>query len=138
MAPSAEDKGIVLQCTVPGPAVCKADLRLVQRMVANLLDNALQYTPAGGTVIVTTGAADGDAVFITVADTGVGISPEDLPHIFKRFYRCDESRTHSGSGLGLSLVQAIATSHGGTIDVNSAPGRGSTFTVTLPRQGPQK
>ncbi|MFH1981750.1 MAG: ATP-binding protein [Pseudomonadota bacterium] len=138
MAPSAEDKGLTLHCKAPAPAVCVADMRLVQRMVANLLDNALQYTPTGGTVTVATGATRDDAVFITVADTGVGISPQDLPHIFKRFYRCDQSRTHSGSGLGLSLVQAIATSHGGAIHVDSAPGRGSAFTVTLPCSGPKK
>jgi signal transduction histidine kinase len=132
MAPMAEDKGIALRCSAERPARCQADVRLVQRMVANLLDNALQYTPSGGTVTVSTDTLPGDRVTVAVADTGVGIAPDDLAHVFKRFYRCDRSRTHSGSGLGLSLVQAVATSHGGRVAVDSAPGRGSTFTVTLP------
>ena len=68
---------------------------------------------------------------ISIGDTGVGISEDDLPHIFKRFYRCDISREKGGTGLGLSLVQAIAHSHGGSVNATSRPGKGSTFTVTL-------
>ena len=101
-------------------------------MVANLLDNALKYTPARGRVAVSVRGEEAEVV-ISVRDTGVGISESDLPHIFKRFYRCDQSRSLAGTGLGLSLAQAIASAHGGSITVSSSPGKGSPFTVNLPR-----
>jgi signal transduction histidine kinase len=75
---------------------------------------------------------DKEQIEITVQDTGVGISAEDLPHIFERFYRCDKSRTHTGAGLGLTLAKAIAISHGGDIKAQSCPGKGSSFTIILP------
>jgi signal transduction histidine kinase len=99
-------------------------------MVANLLDNALKYTPPEGTVTVSVNADNGQ-VAISISDTGVGISEDDLPHIFKRFYRCDISRAQGGTGLGLSLVRAIVHSHGGSVNATSHLGKGSTFTVTL-------
>ncbi len=138
LSPIAEDRKIALSCVTGGPISCRADIRLIQRMVANLLDNAIQYTPPGGAITVTTGTSGEHFVTVSVADTGTGISADDLPHIFKRFYRCDQSRSQSGAGLGLSLVYAVTTAHGGTIDVDSKLTIGSTFTVTLPRQGPGK
>ena len=131
--PPAEDKGIAVVIEVPAGALVYGDIQRLQRMVANLLDNAIKYTPPDGTVTV---SADGDEsmVFVEVKDTGIGISGEDFSDIFERFYRCDSSRSDAGVGLGLSLVMAIARSHGGDVSVTSSPGKGSTFTVSLPRR----
>ncbi len=108
---------------------------MIQRMIANLLDNAIKYTPAGGSVEVTVNTGNNDAVTIAVKDTGIGISEKEMPRIFERFYRCDPSRSESGIGLGLSFARAIARAHGGDISVFSKPGQGSTFTVTFPGTG---
>jgi signal transduction histidine kinase len=131
--PPAEDKGIAVVIEVPAGALVYGDIQRLQRMVANLLDNAIKYTPPDGTVTV---SADGDEsmVFVEVKDTGIGISGEDFSDIFERFYRCDPSRSDAGVGLGLSLVMAIARSHGGDVAVTSSPGKGTTFTVSLPRK----
>ncbi len=131
--PLAEDKGITLSCHVPGTFTVLGDTRLIQRMIANLLDNAIKYTSRDGRVDITA-QTEGEKWFaVSVKDTGIGISDKDLPHIFERFYRGDPSRAQTGNGLGLSLAQAIAHSHGGKIDVASSPGRGSAFTIILPR-----
>lgn len=130
--PIAEDKDITLVSTELQDYSIMGDVQRVQRMVANLLDNALKYTPPRGTVTASVHEKD-DMVVISVTDTGIGISENDLPHIFTRFYRCDQSRSQAGTGLGLSLAQAIASAHGGAISVSSSLGKGSTFTVTLPR-----
>jgi heavy metal sensor kinase len=131
----AEDKDIRLVCDVPGNFSISGDNRMIQRMIANLLDNAIKYTPAGGSIEVTINTGTNDAVAIVVKDTGVGISEEDMPRIFERFYRCDPSRSEAGIGLGLSFARAIARAHGGNISVFSKPGKGSTFTVTFPGAG---
>ena len=104
----------------------------IQRAVSNLLDNALKYTPRGGTVTVSVEGSP-DQVAFSVNDTGPGISDRDLPHIFDRFFRGDRSRVRPGAGLGLNLSLAIARAHGGDIKVTSAAGKGSTFTMSLPR-----
>jgi signal transduction histidine kinase len=131
--PPAEDKGVGVVVEVPAGALVYGDIQRLQRMVANLLDNAIKYTPPAGTVTVST---DGDesTVCLAVKDTGIGISGEDFANIFERFYRCDPSRSEAGVGLGLSLVMAIVRSHGGDVAVTSSPGKGSTFTVSLPRK----
>ena len=129
--PIAEDKGIIMTCTVPEKLSLSGDVRMIQRMIANLLDNAIKYTQSGGEVHVSVRENDEQA-HISVRDSGVGISENDLPHIFERFYRCDPSRTETGTGLGLSLAQAIAHAHSGNITVWSSPGKGSTFTIILP------
>jgi signal transduction histidine kinase len=105
---------------------------MIQRMFSNLVDNAIKYTPSGGTVNIALSETPSQVV-ITVKDTGIGISQQDLPRIFERFYRCDQSRSQTGIGLGLSLARSIARSHGGDIIVQSVPGQGSAFTVALPK-----
>ena len=131
----AEDKNLRLVCDVSGNFSVFGDNRMIQRMIANLLDNAIKYTPAGGSIEVTINTGTHDTVAIAVKDTGVGISEEDLPRIFERFYRCDPSRSEAGIGLGLSFARAIARAHGGDIRVTSTSGQGSTFSVTLPAAG---
>jgi signal transduction histidine kinase len=112
--------------------VCGDADRLTQ-LVLILLDNAIKYTPSGGSVTLGLASADAQAV-ITVADTGVGIAPADLPHVFERFYRADPARGRDpgGTGLGLPIAQWIATQHGGAIDLQSTPDQGTTVTVRLP------
>ena len=107
---------------------------MIQRMLSNLLDNGIKYTPPGGRVDVSVSENEQRHVLISIKDTGVGISESELPRIFERFYRGDQSRSQTGVGLGLSLARAIARAHGGDISVTSAPGQGSTFIVSLPRK----
>lgn len=134
--PMAEDGRIDLALEAPAACPLAGDRAMLQRMIANLLDNAIKYTPAGGRVTVDLQCPPSGPARLTVADTGQGIAEHDLPHIFQRFYRCDQSRTHAGTGLGLSLARAVARAHGGEITVSSSPGRGSRFVVTLPTGGP--
>jgi signal transduction histidine kinase len=108
----------------------RADRDRLRQALANLVDNAIKYTPRGGHVDVTANR-EADAVVIRVADTGRGIPEQDLPRIFDRLYRGDESRTTRGLGLGLSLVRAYVEAQGGTITVESKPGSGSTFSIRL-------
>jgi heavy metal sensor kinase len=131
--PTAEDEGLSMICRVPDQLPVSGDKRMIQRMLANLIDNAINYTPSGGAVTVTASENGGGNVILTVKDTGIGIASSDLPRIFDRFYRCDQSRSKPGIGLGLSLARAIARAHGGEIQVESSPNQGSTFTVTLPK-----
>jgi heavy metal sensor kinase len=130
--PTAEDRKMILSCDVPDGIHLIGDTPMIQRMLSNLLDNAIKYTPSGGTVNIAV-SESGAQVIVVVRDTGIGISQADLPRIFERFYRCDQSRSQAGIGLGLSLARAIARAHGGDIAVTSAPNQGSTFTVTLPK-----
>jgi len=127
----AEENSVTITADLPERCLVYGEARKFQRVVANLLDNALKFTPPKGTVTVSL-KADNGQVIISVSDTGIGISEDDLPHIFKRFYRCDNSRAQQGTGLGLSLVKAIAGSLGGSVNATSHLGKGSTFTVTLP------
>ena len=133
----AEHKGVALTATLSGPVEVAGDRNRLAQAIANLLDNAVKYTPGGGEVVVAARAADG-AARVTVTDTGIGISAGDLPHIWDRLYRGDRSRSERGLGLGLSLVKAIALAHGGQVSVESTPGRGSTFTLQLPARAPAK
>ena len=135
--PQFRKKGVALHMSAgagaAGPSAYVDPDRLSQAVI-NLLSNALKFTPAGGTVSVS--AAEGTAgTEIRVEDTGIGISAEDLPRIFERFYRVDSSRSRAtgGAGIGLSISRAIVEAHGGTIHAESEPGRGSEFLITLPR-----
>lgn len=135
--PVAEDKAQRVALDLPPePVVFHGHAGKLQQLVANLLDNAIKFTPEGGHVLVslTTVARDagGRAVRIAVSDDGPGIARNDLPHIFTRFWRSDSSRTLPGNGLGLALVKAIATSYGGTAEAENLDPRGVCFTVTLP------
>jgi two-component system OmpR family sensor kinase len=112
------------------------DRERVMQVASILLDNAVKYTPDGGSVTVSVGEEDDGSVVLAVSDTGVGISEEQLPLVFERFYRADPSRSAGGAGLGLSIARQIAEAHGGQIRVESTPGKGSTFTLLLPRNGP--
>ena len=115
------------------------DRHRIREMLLNLVTNAIKYTPPGGTVDLSLADQDG-AVTLTVRDTGVGIAPGDLPHIFERFWRADQARSRTGerpgTGLGLAITKWIAEAHGGVITVQSRPGRGTVFIVRLPRGGP--
>jgi signal transduction histidine kinase len=127
----AETKHITVTLE-PGPDVVVDGARdRLRQVFANLLDNAIKYTPDGGAVHFAV-RRDGDSAVATVTDTGVGIAAEHLPRIWDRLYRADPSRSERGLGLGLSLVKAYVTAHGGSVEAVSTPGRGSTFTVKLP------
>lgn len=130
---SAAARGITIEDLSQDECEVMMDEDSLTKVVRNLIDNAISYTESGGTVSVFTENAN-DGVRIIVRDTGVGISAEDLPRIFDRFYRADKSRHNSGgSGLGLSIVKAIVEAHDGTVDVSSTVGAGSEFTVCLPQ-----
>ncbi len=140
-SPQASDRGVTLALDLPSelPQVV-ADWRRVTQVLGNLLTNALRHTPEGGCVTLSaaatpprSGGAGGGMVEITVADTGMGISPEDLPYIFERFWRGEKSRSRVGgeTGLGLAIAKQLVELHGGTIGVESAPGGGSKFRFTL-------
>ena len=133
----AEDSGVRMEvATAPEPMVVSVDATRIRQLILNLLTNAVKYTPAGGMVRMQLGSANG-RIMLSVADTGSGIAPGDLPHIFDRFWRADSARTRTGerpgAGLGLAICKWIAEAHGGHIDVVSRPGRGTTFTVSIPR-----
>ncbi|MGH2352577.1 MAG: sensor histidine kinase, partial [Chloroflexota bacterium] len=123
-----------LQETLP----LTADHGRLEQIVANLVSNACQYTPAGGEIVVTTWA-EGDEICLSVADNGVGISTADQQHLFDKFYQGVNALTHKrgGSGLGLAIVKHLVESHGGRISVQSKLGLGSTFTVRLPIKPPE-
>ena len=133
-ADDAEDRGIALACRIDPGLMLTADRTRLRQVLANLIENAVKYSTAGGRIDVEAAAA-GDAVAITVRDTGTGIGAADLPHVWDRLYRGDASRSARGLGLGLSLVKAIVEAHGGRVAVASGPGAGSAFTVTLPTRG---
>jgi signal transduction histidine kinase len=131
--PLADNKHIDIEVRTPDVVSVNTDKRRLQRVLGNLLDNALKYSRSPGNVRIAVNADDGHAV-IEIDDNGIGISAEDLPHIFDRFFRAEKSRTAPGSGLGLSLAKAFVISLGGSISVNSILDEGSVFTVVLPRR----
>ncbi|HEX5501881.1 MAG TPA: HAMP domain-containing sensor histidine kinase [Thermomicrobiales bacterium] len=136
MRPRAEAQGLTLTCVPPaGPVEAVVDEALVTRAVANLLHNALAYTPAGGAIRVGVALA-GDRATIEVADTGPGLTPGERERLFARRERGRAGRGRPGHGLGLAIVRRVADLHGGAIAVAAAPGRGTTFSLTLPARGP--
>jgi signal transduction histidine kinase len=118
----------------PGVDPVAMDAQQIGRVLSNLVGNALRHTPAGGTVRVRATATDA-GVQVEIQDSGEGIDAQDLPHVFERFYRGEKSRSRStgGAGLGLAIVKGLVEAHGGQIGVESAPGQGTRFTFTLPR-----
>lgn len=133
LEPKAEAKGIRIRRDFPLPLPkVLANLPRIEQVLINLIDNAVKYSPEGGTITVS-GCVEGELVKVSVTDRGAGIPPKDLPRIFERFYRVDEarSRDEGGTGLGLAIVKHIVQLHGGTVAVESVPGKGSTFSFTL-------
>jgi signal transduction histidine kinase len=130
----ADTKGVTLDATSADDVVdivVNGDRTRLEQVAANLIDNAVKYTPAGGRVSVEL-SRDAAHARLQVRDTGPGIPPDELPRIWTRLFRGDASRAERGLGLGLSLVKAIVEAHDGTVAVESEPGKGSTFTVSLP------
>lgn len=130
---AADAAGVRLHTAVNGTPWLDADPVRMRQALGNLVSNALRHTPAGGTVTLAA-RRDGDAVLLEVTDTGTGIAPDELPHVFDRFWRAEKSRSRrtGGSGLGLPIVRHLVAAHGGTADATSEPGAGSVFTLRLP------
>lgn len=129
----ANDRSISLHASLPQPVAVPGDREHLRRLVLNLVDNSIKYTPAGGKVTLSL-RSDNDWAFLKISDTGIGLSRDEQQRIFSRFHRATETRARDerGVGLGLSIARSIAEAHGGRIHVESTPGQGSTFTVTLP------
>ena len=127
----AEDKGVTVATSLPDTLYAWMDSNRIRQALANLVDNAIKFTPTGGRIEVEASAA-GTGVMIRVLDTGIGIPAQDLPRIFDRLFRGEKSRSHRGLGLGLSMVQAVVRAHQGSIEVESNTGKGSIFRVFLP------
>jgi len=128
---SARRKGLALSIHSGTLPSIVADESQMERVVGNLIGNAIKYTPEGGQIRVTTGRQNGH-VTVAVRDTGRGIPAHELPHLFEKFRRVRDKHRTEGTGLGLFIAKTIVEAHGGHIEVESAPGMGSTFTVLLP------
>jgi signal transduction histidine kinase len=142
LLPQALKKQVSLHLDAPDELPLQGDLAKLGRLFRNLIENAIKYSSAGASVTVTANLANGQAR-IDITDTGPGIPPEHLTHLFERFYRVDKARSRqtadvgsSGAGLGLSIAQWLAQTHGGRIEVASEIGQGTTFTVWLPLKPP--
>lgn len=135
----ADESGLTLVVEVsPGLPVLQVDRDRIGQVLGNLLDNAIRHTPRGGRVSISA-RQHGQHTRFTVADTGEGIAPKHLPHVFERFYRVDTARdrAHGGSGIGLAITKALVQAHGGTITAHSpGPGRGAQFVIDLPHRRP--
>jgi two-component system phosphate regulon sensor histidine kinase PhoR len=134
MSPLAERNQITLyRNLVQDLPLVLADKDRIRQSIINLIHNAIKFNKPGGSVTVTTGYTN-EAVTLSVTDTGIGISKDDLPHVFERFYKAEKSRTGGGSGLGLAIAKHTVQAHGGTISAESTEGKGSTFAFKLPRK----
>ena len=131
------EHSVHLDHDVPSEIYIHGDQLQLYRVMMNILTNAIKYTPTGGRIDIRLYVEDEQAL-IKISDTGLGIAPEDLLHIFERFYRIDSARNRDqgGTGLGLAIVKAIVAAHGGKISVESIVGEGTTFFVSLPVNGP--
>ena len=128
----AEAQGVTIVCPDEAGPMVTADRASLLRIVSNLLDNAIKYSPRKSVIRATT-TDEGELVALSVSDEGAGISQHDLPRVFERFYKGEASRSSTGVGLGLAIVKHLVRAHGGTVEVTSTPGDGATFTVRLPK-----
>jgi signal transduction histidine kinase len=133
----ASAAGVTVEVEDRGGPVVHADELRIGQALHNLVDNAVKFAPAGGKVTITVARGPRGSALLEVSDTGPGIAPEHLPHLFDRFYRVDRARARGsgdggGTGLGLAIVKRIARLHGGTVEVESEVGRGSKFRLVLP------
>jgi two-component system phosphate regulon sensor histidine kinase PhoR len=132
MNPLAKSRTITLTTELnPNIPAIKVDRDRIRQTLANLVHNAIKFNNPGGKVIISTNY-NNESTIVSVSDTGMGISKEDLPHIFERFYKADKARSQGGSGLGLAIAKHTIQAHGGNISVKSEEGKGSTFSFTLP------
>lgn len=128
----SEDAGVMVKAKTPDDMhMVRGDIALIERVIGNIMENAFNHTPPGGRVLVRLETGDGYRR-IVIEDTGSGISAADLPHVFERFYKADKSRNREGTGLGLAIAREIVQLHSGSIQVESPPGRGAIFSVSLP------
>src|SRR5262249_38712268 len=127
-------KGVALEHADGGTVLGWCDPTALVQIVDNLVDNAIKYTPPGGRVDLRSGS-NGEQVHLEVADTGIGIEPSEQARVVERFYRVDKARSRDvpGTGLGLAIVKHLVEAHGGSVELKSWPGRGSTFRVNLPK-----
>jgi heavy metal sensor kinase len=134
----AEDKSISVACDASQRVMVEGNRARLKQVVVNLLDNAIKYTPKGGTVHLKVASQDGRPM-LEVSDTGIGIPPEAVPHVFERFYRVERSRSREqgGAGLGLSIVKSICAAHGAAVEVESIPDQGSRFCIRFPLSVPE-
>lgn len=130
----AEEKVLVLRTEIEPLMSVVGDIDRLEQAFSNLLDNAIKHSPAGGEISIIGRQATADSVEISVVDSGPGIPPEHLAHVFERFYQAGKVRT--GVGLGLAITKEIVLAHGGKIEVNSTPGQGTEFIVRLPTSAP--
>lgn len=137
LGPKSERAGVSIEVGCSDSLIASMNTPLLEQAIANLLDNAVKYSPAGGVVTIDCGI-DGGEVYISVSDNGPGIEPQHIPRLFERFYRADKARSRKmgGTGLGLAIVNHIVRAHHGRVHVESAPGRGSTFAIRLPALSP--
>jgi signal transduction histidine kinase len=135
MSVVAEAKGLTMESGDLASCPVMADADQLRRILFNFLDNAIKFTPAGGTIRVSLNRSDGHAR-LTVSDTGVGIPAEHIPHVFERFYRVDPARGQeaSGTGLGLAICRSVAEAHGGNVCIESEVGRGTRVSFVMPTQ----
>jgi two-component system phosphate regulon sensor histidine kinase PhoR len=130
--PQAERKNLALVAELsPVLAAVQADKDRIRQVIVNIVHNAIKFTQPGGKVVIST-RLDADSAITEISDTGIGITKEDLPHIFERFFKVDRSRSSSGTGLGLAIAKHTVQAHGGEIRVQSEVGHGSTFSFNIP------
>jgi len=130
-ANEAAQRGIELKLDLDDIPFAMTDEDRVEQLLVILIDNAMRYTPEGGSITISATQAKGERILVTVSDTGCGIAPEDLPHVFERFFKTDRSRREGGTGLGLSIAKQIIDKLGENIYVESNPGEGTSFHFTL-------
>ncbi len=132
MQPQADRKGLSLSVEpFPDLPTVEADRERIRQVITNLVHNAVKFTGSGGAVVISTALLDG-APAVAISDNGTGITDDDLPHVFERFYKADKARSGEGTGMGLAIARHIVEAHGGSIAAASRAGKGAVFTFSLP------